>query len=322
MQKKKTSIGGSALIEGIMMRGPSKMAIAVRKPDGEIELDVSDIKSKNSIFRKIPIIRGMVSFWDSMVTSMKALMYSAEFVDVEADEEETSSRLEKWLTEKLGDKLKTVVIYFSVVLAMFLSVGLFFLLPMLIGEGISYFFKNSPEATIAAARSAAESVSRIVIFLAYLLLCTLQKDVRRVFEYHGAEHKTIACYEAGEELTPENVKKHLRYHPRCGTSFLLFVMIISIIVYAFLPRFDEYGKIAAILLRMGTRLLCLPIVAGLSYEVIKWAGRSKNKIVGLLSKPGLWLQKLTTREPDTSQIEVAIESMKPCIPENKEEDKW
>ena len=143
-----------------------------------------------------------------------------------------------------------------------------------------------------------------------------------MFEYHGAEHKTKACYEAGEELTVENVKKHKRFHPRCGTSFLLFVMIISIIVYAFLPRFDEYGKVIAILLRMGTRLLTLPIVAGLSYEVIKWAGRSKSKIVGAFSKPGLWLQKLTTREPDDEQIEVAIASMQPCIPDDKEEDKW
>jgi uncharacterized protein YqhQ len=163
---------------------------------------------------------------------------------------------------------------------------------------------------------------RMMIFLGYMVLVSQMKEIKRVFEYHGAEHKTIACYEAGEALTVENVKKHTRFHPRCGTSFLLFVMIISIIIYAFLPRFDEYTKIISILLRMGTRLLGLPIVAGLSYEVIKWAGRSKSRAVGIFSKPGLWLQRLTTREPDESQIEVAIASMKPCIPENKEEDKW
>lgn len=315
MQKKKTSIGGSALIEGIMMRGPSKMAIAVRKPDGEIELDVSDIKTKNSIFRKIPIIRGMISFWDSMVTSMKALMYSAEFVDVEADEEEQSSRFEKWLTDKLGDKLKTVVIYFSVVLAMLLSIGLFFLLPMLIGEGISYFFKNSPEATLSAVRSAAESVSRIVIFLAYLLLCTLQKDVRRVFEYHGAEHKTIFCYEAGLPLTVDNCRKMQRFHPRCGTSFLVFVLLISILVFAFV-------KVGFGWQRILIKLIFIPIIAGISYEIIKWAGRSENPIVKLLSKPGLYLQRITTKEPDDSMLEVAISAMEAVLPEEGENDKW
>jgi uncharacterized protein YqhQ len=148
------------------------------------------------------------------------------------------------------------------------------------------------------------------------------KDIKRVYEYHGAEHKTIACYEAGEELTVENVKKHTRFHPRCGTSFLLFVMIISILIFALLPRFDGFGAIAGTFLRLLTRLALLPVVAGLSYEVIKLAGRSKNRCVGWLSKPGLWLQRLTTREPDASQIEVAIASITPCIPENKEDDKW
>lgn len=315
MQKKKTSIGGSALIEGIMMRGPSKMAIAVRKPDGDIELKVTDIKSANGIIRKIPIIRGMISFWDSMVTSMKALMYSAEFVDVESDEAESESKFEKWLTQKLGDKLKTCVIYFSVVLALCLSVGLFFLLPMLIGEGVSYFFKNSPESTISAVRSATESVSRIVIFLAYLLLCTLQKDVRRVFEYHGAEHKTIFCYEAGLPLTVENCRKMQRFHPRCGTSFLVFVLLISILIFAFV-------KVGFGWQRILIKLICLPFIAGISYEIIKWAGRSENPIVKLLSKPGLYLQRVTTKEPDDSMLEVAIAAMTSVLPTDGENDKW
>ena len=162
----------------------------------------------------------------------------------------------------------------------------------------------------------------MAIFITYLALVSQMKDIKRVFEYHGAEHKTIACYEAGEELTVENIKKYTRFHPRCGTSFLLFVMIISIIVFTLLPRFDGYAKIVQILLRMATRLALLPVVAGLSYEAIKIAGRSKNKFVKLLTKPGLWLQKLTTREPDASQIEVAIVSMKAVIPENSEDDKW
>lgn len=315
MQKKKTSIGGSALIEGIMMRGPSKMAIAVRKSDGEIVTDVSEIKNRKIILKKIPIIRGMIAFIDSMVTSMKALMYSAEFVDVEAAEGEKESKFEKWLTEKCGDKLKDYVIYFSVVLAIIMSVGLFFLLPMLIGEGIAFLFGDLPESSLSAVRSAAESISRIVIFLGYLLLCTLQSDVKRVFMYHGAEHKTIFCYEAGLPLTVENCRKMKRFHPRCGTSFLVFVLLISILVFAFV-------KVGFGWQRILIKLLCLPFIAGISYEIIKWAGRSENPIVKALSKPGLWLQHITTKEPDDSMLEVAIAAMTPVLPENGEDDRW
>lgn len=315
MQKKKTSIGGSALIEGIMMRGPSKMAIAVRKSDGEIVTDVSEIKNRKSPLKNIPVIRGMIAFIDSMVTSMKALMYSAEFVDVEAEEGEKESKFEKWLTEKCGDKLKDYVIYFSVALAIIMSVGLFFLLPMLIGEGIAFLFKALPESSLSALRSAAESVSRIVIFLGYLLLCTLQSDVKRVFMYHGAEHKTIFCYEAGLPLTIENCRKMKRFHPRCGTSFLVFVLIISIIVFAFV-------KVGFGWQRILIKLLCLPFIAGISFEIIKWAGRSESPVVKALSKPGLWLQHITTKEPDDSMLEVAIAAMTPVLPENGEDDRW
>ncbi len=315
-----TSIGGQAVMEGVMMRGPYKTAVAVRKPDGEIveKIDENGVKTRAKFF-KLPVIRGCVNFIDSLVIGMKALMYSAEFVDLEAEEE---SEFDKWLEEKLGDKIKDVVIYVAVALSVVLSVGLFILLPtFLTGVVEAIPFLESITKT-QAFTSIFEGVIRMLIFLGYMLFVSQMEDIKRVFEYHGAEHKTIACYEAGEELTVENVKKHSRFHPRCGTSFLLFVMIISVIVYAFLPKFDEFSKIAAIFLRMGTRIICLPIVAGLSYEVIKWAGRSKAKCVSILSKPGLWLQKLTTREPDDSQIEVAIESMLPCIPEDKEEDKW
>lgn len=317
-----TSIGGQAVMEGVMMRGPYKTAVAVRKSDGEIvtKIDDNGTKTRHKIF-KLPILRGCVNFIDSLVIGMKALMYSAEFVDID-EEEESESKFDKWLEEKLGDKLKDAVIYFAVFLSVIMSVGLFILLPSIISGAVEAIPRLKFITDTKIFTSLFEGIMRMAIFLGYMLLVSRMKDIRRVFEYHGAEHKTIACYEAGEELTPENVKKYTRFHPRCGTSFLLFVMIISVIVYAFLPRFDGYIKIVAILLRLATRLLCLPIVAGLSYEVIKWAGRSNNKCVGILSKPGLWLQRLTTCEPDESQIEVAIASMQPCIPENKEEDKW
>ena len=314
MKEKKTSIGGSALMEGIMMRGPSKMGMAVRKSDGEIELKVSDIKINKSIWKKIPVIRGMVSFVESMVTSMKALMWSAEFVDIEGEEAE-ESKFEKWLTRKFGDKLKDIVIYFSVVLAVIMSIGLFFLLPMLIGEGMTLLFKNAEGTTADTIRSVSESVSRIVIFVGYILLCTLQKDVKRVFMYHGAEHKTIACYEKGLPLTVENCREQCRLHPRCGTSFLVFVLLISIIVFIFV-------KVGLGWQRIVIKLLCLPFIAGISFEIIKWAGRSESPVVKLLSKPGLWLQKITTQEPDDSMIEVAIAAMTAVLPEEGENDKW
>ena len=319
-----TSIGGQAVMEGVMMRGPHKTAVAVRKPDGEIEtkIDNNGTKTRKGIL-KLPIIRGCVSFVDSLVIGMKALMWSAEFIDIEGDEEEEESKFDRWLEDKFGDKIKDVVIYFAVFISIVFSVALFMFLPSLLVWLVERVPAWQSFTSTQVFTSTFEGIVRMLIFLGYMAIISQMKDIKRVFEYHGAEHKTIACYEAGEELTPENVKKFTRFHPRCGTSFLLFVMIISIIVFAFLPRFDEvHPKILEILLRLGTRLLCLPIVAGLSLEVIKLAGRSKNKCVGWLSRPGLWLQKLTTREPDESQIEVAIASMKPCIPENKEEDKW
>ncbi len=322
-EKHITSIGGQAVMEGVMMRGPFKTVTAVRKPDGEIakKIDENGTKTRPKICR-FPIIRGCVSFIDSLVIGMKSLMYSAEFVDIEEDGEEEQSKFDKWLEDKLGDKIKDVVIYFAIFLSIVFSVALFILLPSLLASLFEAIPALQPVTSTQAFTSVFEGIMRMAIFLGYMVLISRMKEIKRVFEYHGAEHKTIACYEGGDELTVENVKKYTRFHPRCGTSFLLFVMIISIIIFAFLPRFDDFPRIASIFLRMGTRILCLPVVAGLSFEVIKWAGRSKNCIVGALSKPGLWLQRLTTREPDDSQIEVAIESMLPCIPENKEEDKW
>ena len=302
-------------MEGVMMRGPYKTTVAVRKPDGEIERKIEDtgVKTHSKICR-LPIIRGCVNFIDSLVIGMKALMYSAEFVDIEGDEEE-ESKFDQWLERKFGDKIKDIVIYMSIAISLVLSIGLFMVLPTFLTRLVEMipFMKSITDTKMFT--SVFEGIIRMAIFLGYMALVSQMKDIKRVFEYHGAEHKTIACYEAGEELTVENVRQYTRFHPRCGTSFLLFVMIISIILFLFLPK-------TGVFMRVILRLALLPVVAGLSYEVIKWAGRSKNKFVCTLSKPGLWLQRLTTREPDDSQIEVAIASMLPCIPENKDDDRW
>ena len=311
-----TSIGGQAVMEGVMMRGPYKTVVAVRKPDGEIEKKIEEngVKTRPKICR-LPIIRGCVNFFDSLVIGMKALMYSAEFVDLEGDDDEPESKFDQWLERKFGDKIKDIVIYFSIAISLVLSIGLFMVLPTFLTRLVEAIPGIKGITSTHTFTSVFEGVLRMAIFLGYMALVSQMKDIKRVFEYHGAEHKSIACYEAGDELTVENVKKYTRFHPRCGTSFLLFVMIISIILFAFLPK-------TGVIVRVLLRLALLPVVAGLSYEVIKWAGRSKNPIVGALSKPGLWLQRLTTREPDASQIEVAIESLKPCIPQNKDEDRW
>lgn len=316
-----TSIGGQAVMEGVMMRGPYKTAVAVRKPDGDIETKVEEngTKTRNKFF-KLPIIRGCVNFIDSLVIGMKALMYSAEFIDIEGDEEDTESKFDKWLDDKFGDKVKDIVIYVSIAISLVFSIAIFMVLPTFLTKGAEMLAEVFPPletiVNMHMFTSVFEGILRMAIFIGYLALVSNMKDIKRVYEYHGAEHKTIACYEAGEELTVENIKKHKRFHPRCGTSFLLFVMIVSILLFALLPRVDM------LVLRVLMRLALLPAVAGISYEIIKIAGRSKSKCVAWLSKPGLWLQKLTTREPDDSQIEVAIASMLPCIPENKEDDRW
>ena len=304
----KTSIGGQAVMEGVMMKGPHKTAISVRKPDGEIVTKIDDNpKITKNKFLKLPIIRGCVAFVDSLINGTKAIMYSAEFVDLE---EESESKFDKWLDKVFGDKIKDVVIYFSVILSVILSVGLFILVPSFIAGFVKLVVKNAFVLTLV------EGIVRIVIFLTYLWAVSKMPDIKRVFEYHGAEHKTIACYEAGEELTIENAKKHTRLHPRCGTSFLFIVMIVSIILFSFLS-WDMN-----ILLRTVSRILLMPVVAGISYEFIKYAGRHDNGLTKIISFPGLCLQKITTCEPDDTQLEVAVESMKAVLTDNPEEDKW
>jgi len=312
MEKKEhmTSIGGSAVMEGVMMRGPKEIATAVRKPDGEIALDkraVSSLVTKYHV-NKIPVVRGVFSFFDSMICSIRALMWSAEFFDLE-DETAKESKFEKWLSDKLGDKMKDVVIYFSLFVSIIFSIGLFFILPNIITGFLSGWIKSNAVKTLI------EGIVRIGIFLGYVLLVSQMEDIKRVFQYHGAEHKTIFCYEAGLDLTVENARNMSRLHPRCGTSFLVFVMVISIILFSFISWDNMWT-------RLGLRLLLLPVVAGVSYEVIRWAGRSKSPVVCFISKPGMWLQKITTREPDDSQLEVAITSMKAVLTDNKEDDKW
>lgn len=304
----KTSIGGQAVIEGVMMRGPRKMAIAVRKPDGEIEVDVKPVNVLAMKYKicKLPILRGVISFFESMVTGVRSLMYSAEFFDIE---EEQPSKFDRFLEEKFGDKLKDVVIYSSVIFAVLFSVLLFFMLPAFV---TGFLQKIIPNRTVIVAL---EGLVRICIFMGYLLAVSKMPDIQRVFMYHGAEHKSIHCYEHGEELTVENVKKHTRLHPRCGTSFLLIVMIISIFVFLFI-RSDN------MVLRLVYRLLLLPVVAGISYEIIKFAGRHDNRFTRIISKPGMLLQYMTTREPDDSQLEVAIASLQAVIPEDRGEDRW
>ena len=312
MEKKEhmTSIGGSAVMEGVMMRGPKEIATAVRKSDGEIVLDKKPLSSLVTKYHvnKIPVLRGIFAFFDSMITSIRALMWSAEFVDLEG-EESSESKFEKWLENKLGDKIKDVVIYFSLIVSVVFSVGLFFILPNLITGIFSDLIESNVIKTLI------EGFVRIAIFLGYVLLVSRMEDIKRVFQYHGAEHKTIFCYEAGLDLTVENARNMSRLHPRCGTSFLVYVMIISILLFSFISWENMWT-------RLLFRLLLLPFVAGISYEVIRWAGRSKSRIVCLISKPGMWLQQITTREPDDSQLEVAICSMKAVLTDNKEDDKW
>lgn len=306
----KTSIGGQAVIEGVMMRGPEKIATSVRKPDGEIECEVKEIgKKRKNKFLKLPIIRGCVNFFDSMIIGVQSLMYSAKFFDVEEENDEPS-KFEKWLEEKLGsEKMMNAVIYFSVIISLFFSVGLFILLPGAIGELLANVLKNHYLLTLV------EGIVRIGIFIFYLALVSNMKDIKRVFMYHGAEHKSIHCYESGKELTVENVRKHSRLHPRCGTSFLLIVMVVSMLVFFFIPKMF-------FLYRLLLRIALLPVVAGISYEIIKYAGRKDNTFTRILSAPGMWFQYITTREPDDSQIEVAIHSLKAVMPENKDDAKW
>ena len=312
----KTMCGGQALIEGIMMRGPKKQAAVVRRPDGELEVREEELKFIKDRYPILgwPLIRGVVTFVDSMVNGVKALMWSAEFFPEEDETPEEPSKFEVWLEEKLGDeKFTSLIITLAVVMGIGLSIVLFFLLPTLLGGLVSLVTKSM------LIRNLAESLLKIVIFMAYLALCSRMKDIRRVFQYHGAEHKTIFCYEAGLPLTVENVRKQPRHHPRCGTSFLFVVIIVSIlvstVVFSIWPVYNA-------LLRFLAHLVMLPAIVGISYEFNRWCGRNDNALTRVLTAPGLWMQNFTTFEPDDSMIEVGIKALELVLPEEKGSDKW
>ena len=326
-EKFKTTIGGQALIEGIMMRGPEKDAIAVRTAD-EIKLELKDrkIRPKNSI-AAWPFIRGAVNFFDSQVTGVKALMHSAD-LSPEGQElaQEEPSKFDKWLEEKLGNEgFQKAVIGTAVFMGLGMSILLFFLLPMV----ICGFFDQWIQSTIAL--NLMEGVVRMCIFMGYMLLISRMKEMKRVFAYHGAEHKTIRCYEAGLELTVENVRVQTRLHPRCGTGFLLIVMVISILVFSIastvllslIPALGAMkGSFLYRLIMIVFKLLLLPLVVSITYEINRWVGRHDNAFTRILSAPGMWMQNFTTNEPDDSMIEVGIAALKAVIPENEGADLW
>ena len=314
----KTMIGGQALIEGIMMMGPEKRAIVVRKPDGQLEEKVDDrvlIKDKHPILG-LPFIRGIFSFGSSMANGVKALMYSASFFPEDEEEEEEPSKFELWLEERLGsEKAAGFFVTLAVILGVAFSVGLFILLPTaLVGAG-GVLAGGMPMWL----RNLLEGVVRVVIFMGYLILCSRMKDIRRVFSYHGAEHKTIFCYEKGLPLTVENVRAQPRHHPRCGTSFLFVVIVVAILVSSVVFSFIEVTNTFA---RMGLHLLMLPVVVGITYEINRFVGAHDNLLCRAVRAPGLWMQNFTTFEPDDSMIEVGIRSLTLVLPSEKGKDAW
>lgn len=304
----RTSIGGQALIEGILMRGPKKQAIVCRTAEGLVEKvdELKLLKDKYPIFGW-PFIRGCVTFIDSMIKGMQALTYSAELVPLE---EQEPDKLDQWIEKHFeAEKASKIIIGTAVVLGIALALFLFIFLPTLIVGLIKPLTQN------LVLRNLSEGVVKIIILLAYMRLCCCVSDVKRLFSYHGAEHKTIFCYEHGKPLTVENVRTESRFHPRCGTSFLLVVVVVSILVNSVVTLTNSFA-------RMGCHLLLLPVVVGISYEINLWCGRHDNRLSAFLSAPGKWLQHMTTNEPDDGMIECAIRAMELVIPEEKGSDAW
>ncbi len=314
----RTMIGGQALIEGIMMLGPEKKSIVVRRPDGGLEIKTEErklIKDRHPILGW-PFIRGVVNFCTSMYTGVTALMYSAEFYPEDEAGEEEPSRFEQWLDKKLGsEKAMSLFTTLAVILGMAFSVGLFFVLPTLLSGAIMYFFPAVP----LWARNVVEGATRVVIFLGYLILCSKMKDIRRVFSYHGAEHKTIFCYEKGLELTVENVRIQPKHHPRCGTSFLFVVIVVSILLSSVVFAFWQFTNPW---LRTLVHLALLPVVVGLTWEFNRYVGGHDNLFCRAVRRPGMAIQRWTTFEPDDSMIEVGIEALKQVLPKEKGKDQW
>ena len=320
---KKTTVGGQALIEGVMMKGVSVGSMAVRKKDGDIHVEQWELPQKKW-YNKAPFIRGCFNFVQTLKEGYTCMNKSIDISGMaEDDEDEEPSKFDLWLDKHVGEKGMEAIaglmsfLMIAAMLAVFLFVPsfLFSLLEGAVGEGISPW------------KSTFEGVLKLLLFIAYMAIIAQMKTMKRVYEYHGAEHKTIACYEAGKELTVENVKPMCRFHPRCGTSFIIITLLVSIIVYSVVPinpaewwRIDN--KALGALLRVIFKLPLLPVVVGISYELIRLAGRYSNPITKIFSAPGLWMQRLTTREPDDSQIECAIAAVKPCLPKDGEDDNW
>ena len=299
MAKKKqthySGIGGQAVLEGVMMKNRDKYAVAVRKPNGEIDVEVEEYKGVcgDKKFAKLPFIRGVFAFIDSLILGMKVTTYSASFYE---EEDEKPSKTEGKLEKLLGNKADDIMMTFTVILSVIIAVALFMLLPLFLSDLLGKYIRNASVIAII------EGLIRILIFIAYIAGISLMKDVKRLYMYHGAEHKCINCIEKGRPLTVKDVKRSSRQHKRCGTSFLLFVVLVSVIVFFFI-RVDNMA------LKLILRIALVPVIAGISYEIIRLAGRSDNIVVRIISAPGMWMQKLTTKEPDEDMIEVAIASV-------------
>lgn len=312
---KKTSIGGQALIEGIMMKGPYKTAMAVRKKDGTI--DISDVeekhlKDKYKIFG-LPLIRGMVNLIESMIIGYKTMMQSAEisgFADVEDEPKDADKKDDGETSEKKESLLNGAVMAISAVLGVALAVVLFMWLPSMIFKGVQYIFS----ADLKYYKGLIEGIVKIAIFVGYIALTSMEKDIKRVFQYHGAEHKTIFCYESGEELTVENVRKHTRFHPRCGTSFMFLMLAVGILISSVLVVILPEFIISRNYIWVPIKILLLPLTCGIGYELIKICGRHDNVFTRIIAAPGLWVQRLTTKEPEDGMIEIAIAAVKEVIP--------
>ena len=322
MKKKKTqtkygSVGGQALMEGIMMNGPEGKAMALRLPDGSISVEkktFTSIKDKNKFFG-IPMVRGIVNFVEALIFGYKCLMESAEKTGMDVEEEENMSKLDRWISDHFGEKMMKVIGAISMVLGFALAFALFVWMPSFLFDAIN---KLTGEH-ITMLRTIFEGLLRIIIFVIYMFAVSKMKEIKRVYMYHGAEHKSIFCYESGEEMTVENVRKQSRFHPRCGTSFLFVVVAISILLFALVSAVFPTSNM---LVRMLIRLALLPFVVSISYECNRFVGRHDNALTRALSAPGMWFQHFTTNEPDDSMLEVAIEALKLVIPDEAGTDRW
>ena len=323
----RTTIGGQALIEGIMMKGPEKTAMAVRTKEGEIVIEEKENKQRKW-YNKAPFIRGTINFVSQLLDGYYYLSRSAELSGMaDEDGEEEMSKFEKWLDNKFGDKIMGVIMTIAMIFGIALAILLFVFVPTWLFMLVQYLVGTA--ADLSPFQSLFEGILKIAIFITYMWIVSKTESIRRTYEYHGAEHKTIACYEHGLELTVENVKPQIRFHPRCGTSFIFLVLLISILIYSIFPITNQMfidtfavSEGLAMILRVSSKILLLPVIVSISYEVIRLAGRYDNVLTKIISAPGLWLQRLTTKEPDDSEIEAAIAAMNAVIPDDKESDKW